>query len=133
MIDNCKTCIHKRVCGLKKYVEDCCADYYHEKFSYKTKHSLYDEVYIIDRFDTVNNCSLYGDGSGSKSIVNKARRCFITQISIIDSAGNCLYYVQPYDLTDIERNDEKHAFYWEQSFFADKIYLTKADALKSLS
>ena len=131
MIDKCKTCTHKRVCGIKNHIEDCCVDYSHENLNYKTKYGLYDEVYIIDRFDTVNNCSQYGDGSGSSSIIPKARKCFITQISVIDSVGNCLYYVQPYELTEVERQDDDHSFYGEQSFFADKVYLTEADALKN--
>ena len=132
MIDKCNTCAHKKVCGLKKCIEDVCADYLCEQSTYSCKYALYDDVFIIDRFDVVNNCSCYGDGSGSNNIIRKVRKCFVTQISIADKMGGRLYYIQPRDLTDIERDGMKSHF-WDQSWFDKDLFSTEEEALVALA
>lgn len=87
--------------------------------AYVPVYNLYDSVYITDRFDTKNNCSQIGDGSGSKNIELKPRRCFVTQIDIVGKS-DCLYYVQPYELTEKERDGTK-CFFWQKSFYAKEL------------
>lgn len=131
MIDKCKTCAHKKVCGIKNYIEDVCVDHLPESSTYPCRYALYDDVFIIDRFDVVNNCSVYGDGSGSKNIVQKVRQCFITQVSITDRMGGRLYYIQPRELTEKETDGSK-SHYWDQSWFEKELFATEEEALESL-
>jgi hypothetical protein len=119
--------MHRKVCALKKYVEDVCADHLPENSTYACKYALYDDVYIVDRFDVVNNCSCYGDGGGSNNIIRKVRKCFITQVSIVDRSGGRLYYVQPRDLTPSESDDIKSHF-WEQSWFESELFGSEEEA-----
>lgn len=87
--------------------------------SYVPEYQLYNPVYITDRFDTKNNCSQIGDGSGSNEIELKPRRCFITQIDIAGK-NDFLYYVQPYELTENEQDGTKY-FFWNKSFSAKEL------------
>ena len=131
MLEKCKTCAHKKVCGLKNHVIDDCYDYNHESTTYHTHFAIYDTVFIIDRFDIDNDSSQYGDGTGSKNIELVVRECFITSITIHDKAGNHLYRVQPRNLTQTEQDGFKHC-YWDQSWYAKSIFANKESAINYL-
>lgn len=132
MIEKCNSCIHKHVCVLKNHIKDNdCIDYLMEDRTHTTKFGIYDPIYIIDRYDTVNNCSQIGDGTGSKNVELIVRECFITSITIHDKAGNHLYHVQPRNLTEFENNHDK-CFYWEQSWYGKSIFENKDDAVAYL-
>ena len=134
-MDKCNTCIHKNVCLLrnqllKENVVADCGHYKNEELMYETHFALYQTIYIIDRFDLDNNCSQYGDGSGSKNINLVVRKCFVTNICIHDKSGNHLYYVQPHNLTENENGMKSH--YWEQSWYAKSIFANELDAVAYL-
>ena len=132
MIDKCNTCAHRNICVLKNHIkEDTCIDHMDENRTFTTEYGLYDHVFIIDRFDTTNNCSQYGDGSGSKNIELIVRECFITSITVPDHQKNYLYRIQPYHLTEQETDGMK-SHYWEQSWYAKSMFSDKDDAIKYL-
>lgn len=132
MIEKCNTCVHRNICVLKNHIQkDTCIDYMDENRTFNTKYGLYDHVFIIDRFDIVNNCSQYGDGSGSKEIELVVRECFITSITVPDHQKNYLYRIQPCKLTERESNDIK-THYWDQSWYDKSIFDDKDKAIAYL-
>ena len=131
MIEKCRTCAHKNVCILKTHIlNDTCIDYSDENKTFNTEYGIYAKVYIIDRWDVDNNCSQYGDGSGSKNIELIVRECFITSITIPDHQRNYLYRIQPYRLTTVEDGIKSH--YWDQSWYAKSLFSNKEDAIEYL-
>ena len=113
-----------------------------EKKTYVPRFNVYDTVYIIDRFDLDNDCSQLGDGSGSKNIELRVRKCFVTAIYINDNKNegtSFLYFVQPYKLTEKE-NCGLYSFYWKKSLYAansyevqkSAVYATKEEAIKAM-
>ena len=133
MIEKCKTCVHKNICVLKNHIQnDTCVDHMDEERTFNTKYGLYDHVFIIDRFDNTNNCSQYGDGSGSKNIELVVRECFITSITVPDHQRNYLYRLQPCHLTESETDGMK-SHYWEQSWYDKSIFDNKDKAIAYLA
>ena len=96
-----------------------------------SRFSLYQRVWIIDKFDKDNNCSLYGDGTGSKNWEYRPRECFITYITIANQKGSYLYRLQPVRLTTKEEWDDK-THYWDQSFYDKNIYVSEKDAMERI-
>ena len=132
MIEKCNTCVHRNICVLKNHIQkDPCIDYMDENHTFTTDYGLYDHVFIIDRFDTIHNCSQYGDGSGSKEIELVVRECFITSITVPDHQKNYLYRLQPCHLTEPEMDGIK-SHYWDQSWYKKSIFNNEDDAIAYL-
>ena len=134
-MDKCSTCFHKNICMMRNQVvaDNVVAECGHYKAEGKvhvTPFALYDTVYIIDRFDVDNNCSQYGDGTGSKNIDLVVRKCFVTNISINDKSGNYLYYLQPHNLTENENGIKSH--YWDQGWYIKSIFTDEEAAISYL-
>ena len=103
-----------------------------EKNIIYTDYTIYQHVWIVDRYDIKHRCSQYGNGdSEHKDIRMMPRECFISGIMIHDIEGNHLYYVTPVKCTEAE-SDGYHSHYHEQGFYADKIFGTYEDAKESL-
>lgn len=129
----CNNCIHRPVCRkqsigpyLTRSIGMFCADFRDIQHTINTAFSVYERVFIIDRFDVENNCSQRGDGSGSKNIALIPRECFISDIVVVDKGGEHLYHVQPVLPTSGETDD--YYYYFEKSFFARELFKKKEDA-----
>lgn len=98
----------------------------------KVEFDVYDRVFIIDKFDVVNNYSVTYS-SRSNQIQERVRECFITQIGIINkSDDNHLYRVQPVELSAEESEDQGVYHFWEKSWYGKELYKTREDAEKAL-
>lgn len=129
----CDNCIHRPICRkrsigpyLARNIDASCADFRDIQHTISTAFSVYERVFIIDRFDVENNCSQRGDGSGSKNIILIPRECFVSDICIMDKGGEHLYRVQPVLPASGETDD--FYYYFEKSFFARELFKRKEDA-----
>ena len=129
----CNNCIHNTVCRkrsvgpyLARNVDASCEDFRDAQHTITTAFTIYERVFIIDRFDVENNCSRRGGGLSSKSIILLPRECFVCDIGLMDKGGEHSYHVQPVRLTSGETDGFYH--YHEKSFFARELFKTQEDA-----
>ena len=95
------------------------------------KFPINSSVYIIDLYDIDNDCSLIGNGSGSKNIQERVRECFVTSCVMGNLSTGLVYYVQPHKLTQKEYNGAI-SFYWGRGRYEKELYTTEEDALNAL-